>query len=59
MNIVISDFANDKLIINYSTGIDTCLNLGYPFNVMEGVKREGGGGATSCQKRKERKRKSI
>lgn len=57
MNIVISDFANDKLIINYSTGIDTCLNLGYPFNVMEGVKREGGG--TSCQTRKERKRKSI
>ena len=43
MNIVISVFANDKLIINYSTGIDTCLNLGYPFNVMEGVKREGGG----------------
>lgn len=43
MNIVISDHANDKLIINYSTGIDTCLNLGYPFNVMEGVKREGGG----------------
>lgn len=43
MNIVISDFANDKLIINYSTGTDTRLNLGYPFNVMEGVKREGGG----------------
>lgn len=42
MNIVISDFANDKLIINYSTGTDTRLNLGYPFNVMEGVKREGG-----------------